>query len=61
MSDTERLNWLEEMSGELAVLRDDRLASTAYRAYTPFTSWVDGENLRDAIDKARARIEEGEK
>ena len=58
-TDTERLSWLEEMGGELAVLRDDTLASVAYRAYTPFTSWVDGENLRDAIDKARARLEEG--
>lgn len=61
MNDTERLNWLEEMGGELAVLREDKLVSTAYRAYTHFTSWVDGENLRDAVDKARAKLEEGEK
>ena len=59
MSDTDRLNWLEQMGAEVAILHDDRLSATAYRVHTHFTSWVDGENLRDAIDKARARLEEG--
>lgn len=59
MNDTERLNWLEEMGAEVAILHDDRLAATAYRVHTHFTGWVDGENLRDAVDKARAKLEEG--